>query len=131
MIKHIDISAAQKDYKIDAELSKYIQKKIGKLDRHLKRVNRAEARADVKLKESTGKGGKKCTAEVILHFPGTKLTASESTMNMYAAIDIVETKLQNQLKRHKEKANPALDKHKKGRARKAFGKFFPGANRVR
>jgi len=124
MIKHIDITAAQKDYVIDAELAKYIQKKIGKLDKHMKRKNRSEARADVKLKESTGKGGKKCTAEVILHFPGTKLTASESTMNMYAAIDIVETKMQNQLKRHKEKTNPAQDKHKRGRARKAFGKIF-------
>lgn len=124
MIKHIDISAAQKDYVIDAELTKYIQKKIGKLDKHMKRQNRTIARADVKLKESTGKGGKKCTAEVILHIPGVKLTAGESTMNMYAAIDIVETKLQNQLKRHKEKKNPAKDKHKNSRARQAIGKIF-------
>jgi putative sigma-54 modulation protein len=124
MIKHIDISAAQKDYKIDPELAKYIQKKIGKLDKHMKRHNRTLARADVKLKESTGKGGKKCTAEVILHIPGMKLTASESTVNMYAAVDIVETKLQNQLKKAKEKKNPAQDKHKKGRAREAFGKIF-------
>ena len=124
MIKHIDISAAQKDYKIDPDLAKYINKKIGKLDKHLKKSQRSEARADVKLKESTGKGGKKCTCEVILHVPGTKLTASESTMNMYAAVDIVETKMQNQLKRHKEKANPAQDKHKKGRARHALGKLF-------
>lgn len=124
MIKHIDISASQKDYEIDDELAKYIQKKIGKLDKHLKRKNRAEARADVKLKESTGKGGKKCTAEVILHIPGTKLTASESTMNMYAAVDIVEAKLQNQLKRYSEKNNPAKDKHKNTKARQALGKIF-------
>lgn len=124
MIKHIDITAAQKDYKIDPELAKYIQKKIGKLDKHMKRQNRAVARADVKLKENTSKGGKKCTAEVILHIPGEKLVATESTMNMYAAVDIVETKLQNQLKRYKEKNNPAKDKHKNSRARSAFGKIF-------
>jgi putative sigma-54 modulation protein len=124
MIKHIDITAAQKDYEIDPELAKYIQKKIGKLDKHMKRENRAISRAEVKLKESNGKGGKKCTAEVIVHIPGTKLTASESTMNMYAAIDIVETKIQNQLKRHKEKKNPAKDKHKNSRARRALGKIF-------
>ena len=52
MIEHIDISAAQKDYKIDPDLSKYINKKIGKLDRHLKKSQRSEARADVKLKEN-------------------------------------------------------------------------------
>jgi putative sigma-54 modulation protein len=124
MIKHIDIAAAQKDYTIDADLAKYIQKKVGKLDRHMKRKNRPEARADVKLKESTGKGGKKCTCEVILHLPGAKLTASESTMNMYAAVDIVEAKLQNQLKRHKEKHDLARDKHKKSRTRQALGKMF-------
>lgn len=124
MIKHIDIAAAQKDYKIDEDLAKYVEKKIGKLDRHIKRDHRAEARADVKLKESTGKDGKKCTAEVILHIPGTKLTASESTMNMYAAVDIVENKLQNQLKREKEKKDLAKDKHLNSKARRAIGKIF-------
>lgn len=124
MIKHIDIVAAQKSYTIDPELAKYIQKKIGKLDRHMKRKNREVARADVKLKENTGKGGKKCTAEVILHTPGVKLTATESTINMYAAIDIVEQKLQNQLKKHKEKHSVAKEKHKKSRSRVALGKIF-------
>ncbi|MFT4532250.1 MAG: putative sigma-54 modulation protein [Candidatus Saccharimonadales bacterium] len=124
MINHIDIAASQKSYKIDAELAKYIQKKIGRLDRHMKRSNRDAARADVKLKESTGKGGKKCTCEVILHVPDKKLTASESTVNMYAAVDIVEAKLQNQLKRHKEKHSISHDKHKNSRARRVLGKFF-------
>ena len=106
MIEHIDI-AGQNGYKVDAKLKKYIEKKIGKLDRHMRRDNRAASRADVKLKESTsGKGGKKCTCEVILHVPDKKLTASESTINMFAAVDIVEVKLQRQLKRHKEKQTP-------------------------
>ena len=124
MIKHIDITASQKSYKIDADLEKYIEKKIGRLDRHMKRRNRDVARADVKLRESTGKGGKKCTAEVILHIPGTKLTATESTVNMYAAVDIVEAKLQNQLKKYKEKSNPDNNRRKNSRAKRAFSKIF-------
>ena len=124
MIKHIDIAASQKTYEIDEDLAKYIQKKIGKLDRHMKRRNRDSARADVKLRESTGKGGKKCTAEVILHIPGTKLTATESTINMYAAVDIVETKLQNQLKRYKEKSNTDNNRRKNSRAKRTFKKIF-------
>lgn len=103
MIKHIDITAAQKDYAIEETLSKYIHKKIGKLDRHLKRRDREAVRADVKLSESISKkSGKKCTCEVILHIPGARLTATESTINMFAAVDIVETKLQNQLNKHKQ-----------------------------
>lgn len=124
MISKIDIAAPQKDYTVDAELEKYIQKKIGRLDKHMKRKNRGVARADVKLKESTGKGGKKCTAEVILHLPGAKLTATESTVNMFAAIDIVEAKLQNQLKKHKEKSNDNNDKRRNSRARRALDRFF-------
>lgn len=124
MIKHINIAAAQKDFKVEPDLAKYIQKKIGRLDRHMKRSNRDSARADVKLKESTGKGGKKCTCEVILHIPGFKLTASESTMNMFAAVDIVENKLQNQLKRHKEKHSKSKDKHKNSRARRVLGRII-------
>ncbi len=124
MINHIDITANKKDYKIDDKLTKYIQKKIGKLDRHMKRRNRSAVRADVRLKESSGKGGKKCTFEVILHIPGFRITASESTINMYAAVDIVEVKLQNQLKKHKEKHSPSMNKHQKSRARRAIGKIF-------
>jgi len=125
MIKHIDISAQQKDYDVTEDLQKYIQKKIGKLDKHMKRKNREEARADVKLKESSkGKNGKKCSAEVNLYTPDFKLNASESTVNMYAAIDIVEAKLQNQLKKEKEKHNPKKSKHVRKNARKAIGKIF-------
>ena len=126
MISHVNITASQKTYDIDPDLAKYIQKKIGKLDRHMKRANRAEARADVKLRESTGKGGKRCSCEAILHIPGAgaKLTASESSVNMYASVDIVEKKLQNQLKKMKEKHSTADDKHKNQRARRGLGKIF-------
>lgn len=123
MIKHIDISAAQKSFEIDADLQKYIQKKIGKLDKHMNKKNREGARADVKLRENKGAGDKKYTCEVILHRPGGNLTAIESTMNMYAAVDIVEQKLQNQLKKSKEKQSANKNKQK-GRARRKITELF-------
>ena len=124
MIGKINIAAPQKTYEVSDDLEKYIVKKIGRLDRHMKRANREGARADVKVKESTGKGGKRCTVEVILTTPDFKLTATESTVNMHAAVDIVEAKLQKQLKRHKEKHSISNDKHKNNRARSAFGRLF-------
>lgn len=124
MIENIAIAGIKAD--VTKELEKYIQKKVGKLDRHLKRAQRSEVRADVKLSESTStKSGKKCTCEVILHVPGARLTAVESTVNMFAAIDIVEAKLQNQLKKHKEKHSRSNDKHQNSRARRLFGKLNP------
>lgn len=124
MIQHIDIAASQKSFTIDSDLEKYIKRKIGKLDRHMKRRNRDAARADVKLKENKTKDDKKYTCEVILHIPGTRLTAIESTMNMFAAVDIVEAKLQNQLKKHKEKTNPDNNRRKNSRAKRRFSKLF-------
>ena len=122
MIENIAISGIKAD--VTKDLEKYIQKKIGKLDRRLKRDQRSEVRADVKLSEAmTSKTGKKCTCEVILHVPGARLTAVESTVNMFAAVDIVENKLQNQLKKHKEKHSQSNDKHKNSRARRLVGKL--------
>jgi putative sigma-54 modulation protein len=109
---------------VSDDLKNYIEKKIGKLDKYMKRANREGARAEVKVKESTGKGGKKCTVEVILYTPDYKLTAVESTINMHAAVDIVEAKLQKQIRRHKEKNSVANDKRKNNGARRAFGKLF-------
>lgn len=124
MITNITIAAPQKTYEVSEDLEKYINKKIGKLDRHMKRKNREGARAEVKVKESTGKGGKRCSVEVILYTADYKLAAIESTVNMHAAVDIVESKLQKQMKRHKEKHSLGKDKHKNNRARNAFGRLF-------
>lgn len=124
MIKNIAIAGIQAD--VSKDLEKYINKKVGKLDRHLKKSVRESARADVKLRESVSKKtGKKCTCEVILHIPGARLTATESTVNMFAAVDIVEAKLQNQLKKHKEKHSHSSDKHMNSRARRVLGKIKP------
>lgn len=122
MIKHIAVAGIQTE--VSKDLEKYINKKIGKLDRHLKKPMRESVRADVKLKESvSNKNGKKCTCEVILHVDGARLTATESTLNMFAAVDIVEAKLQNQLKKHKEKHSQSDDSRKNGRARQLLGKL--------
>lgn len=124
MIGHINISAVQNDYEPDPALIKYIQKKVGKLDRHINKQDRANTRAEVKLKETKAKGPKKCTCEVFLHIPGNRLSASASTINMHAAVDIVEDKLQRQIKRSKEKSSLSSDKRKNSGARRAFGKFL-------
>lgn len=122
MIKNIAIAGIQID--VSKDLEKYITKKIGKLDKHLRKNMRDAIRADVKLRETVSKkAGKKCTCEVILHVPGARLTATESTVNMFAAVDIVEAKLQNQLKKHKEKHSQSEDSRQNSKARELLGKI--------
>lgn len=88
---------------VDEDLQKYVQKKIGRMDRYMPTHARKSAHAEVKLKEAKIKAKKECTCEVILHLPHEVIATKETTMNMYAAVDIVETKLKNQLKKYKEK----------------------------
>jgi ribosome hibernation promoting factor len=94
---------------VDEDLEKYARRKIGQLDHYTSRKVRNSLHAEVRLKESKAKDQKHCTCEVTLYLPHEVLNVTESTINMYAAIDIVETKLKIQLKKYKDKhANPKL-----------------------
>lgn len=101
MIQNIEIKGQRVE--VGAELQKYAVRKIGRLDRFFPRHARESTRAEVLFKEETkGKTKKNYTCEVILHLPGEIMTTHETTMNMFAAVDIVEAKLKNQLKKYKE-----------------------------
>lgn len=100
MIQKVEITGVH--FKVDLKLHNYVTKKISKLDRYMPKHARESAHAEIFLKEATVKTKKDCTCEVVLHLPKTTMTTKETTMNMYAAIDIVEAKLKNQLKKYKE-----------------------------
>jgi putative sigma-54 modulation protein len=107
MIKKLEIRGVH--MQIDPRLYTYASKKIGRLDRYISKHARTSAHAEVILKEEVLKTKKNCICEVIIHLPGDTITTKESTMNMFAAIDIVEAKLKNQLKKYKElHGNPRL-----------------------
>lgn len=89
--------------KVDDDLKKYINKKIGSMDRYMNAKVRESAMGEVFIKEKKIKTKKECTCEVVLKLPKETITTKETTMNVYAAVDIVETKLKNQLKKYKDK----------------------------
>lgn len=104
---------------LGGDIKKYVRKKIGKLDRYLPRKVSDAAHAEVFLKEAMRKTRKECTAEVVLHLPKDTITVKETTINMFAAVDIVEAKLKNQLKKYKEThGNPRQIRHLLGRLRR-------------
>lgn len=101
MISKMEISGVHTE--VDADLQKYVTKKLGRMDKYLPRRARPSAHIEVQLKESKAKDKNQCTCEVILHLPQDTIMIKETTLNMYAAVDIVETKLKNQIKRYKDK----------------------------
>ena len=99
MIAHIDISGLK--YEVDDTTRRYVLSKISSLDRYLPRHARKSLTAEVKLKEVNRSNGNKYECEVVMHVPEHDLIAKDSTVNMLAAVDIVEEKLKNQLKKYK------------------------------
>jgi ribosomal subunit interface protein len=101
---------------IDENLRKYVTKKIGGLDKYLSRHDRQSVHAEVFLKEGKAKDKNRFTCEVKVKLPKDTLIISESTLNMFAAVDIVESKLKQQLKKHKDKSqNGKMHRHLFGR----------------
>lgn len=100
MIASIDITGIK--YDVTKKTEKYVLEKIGKLDRYVPPAARRSMVADIKLKEINEDHGNKYEAEVIMHVPNKVITAKDSTMNMMAAVDIVEAKLIAQLRKYKD-----------------------------
>lgn len=99
MIKNIDIAGIH--YEVKDDLKKYVQQKIGRLDRFVPRHARKSLKVEVKLTErKTAADKNEC--EVIFTLPEQTLAAKEATINMFAAVDIVETKMKNQLVKYKQ-----------------------------
>lgn len=95
---HIDITGVR--YQIDEVTKKYVTKKVERLTRFLPRHARKSAKAEVVLKEVNRANGNKYECDVVITVPGKKIAAKDTTMNMLAAVDIVEAKLSTQLKKY-------------------------------
>ncbi|MGV9002263.1 MAG: ribosome hibernation-promoting factor, HPF/YfiA family [Candidatus Saccharimonadaceae bacterium] len=100
MITSIDITGIK--YNVNDKTLKYVMEKVGKLDRYVPSHARKSIVADVKLRQANLDHGNKYEAEVILHLPDSVITAKDTTLNMMAAIDIVEAKLIAQLHKYKD-----------------------------
>ena len=98
MIKDITITGVK--YELNATTKKYVERKIGSLGKYLPRHARKSASADVKIKQIDNPGGNKYEAEAIINVPDKKIVAKDSTMNVLAAVDIVEARLNGQVRKY-------------------------------
>lgn len=103
MIQKLEISGVHA--KVEDDLRKYVKRKIGRLDLYMSAHARKSAHAEVKLIESKAKNKQERTCEVVLHLPHDTIMVKETTINMFAAVDVVEAKLKNRLKKYKETHN--------------------------
>jgi putative sigma-54 modulation protein len=101
MIKKFEVVGIHMD--VGDDLKKYTRRKIGGLEKYIPRHALKSVHVEVKLKEEKVKALNERTCEVIIHLPQDIITVSETTVNIFAAVDIAEEKLKHQLKRYKDK----------------------------
>ncbi|HZJ34929.1 MAG TPA: ribosome-associated translation inhibitor RaiA [Candidatus Angelobacter sp.] len=100
MIKSIQVAGIS--YEVDDKTRKYVIKRVGGLDRYLPEHARKSVSAEVKLEQVDHDHGNKYEVEIILDVPGKIISAKDSSSNILATIDIVEAKLQSQLRTYKQ-----------------------------
>lgn len=110
MISDIEITGLK--YDVNDATRRYVVRKLGRLDRFLPRHARKSVSIDVKLRQVNRDHGNKYEAEVIMTVPDKQLAAIDSTMNMMAAIDIVEAKLVAQLRKYKQTSHGHLGRRR-------------------
>lgn len=111
MITNIEITGVN-SYTPDDNTKKYVKKKIGSLDRLAPRHARKTMSAKVNLAQVNRDKGNKYEVEVLITVPDKTLTAKDSTVNILAAVDIVEAKLASQILKYKETRVPHVGRRK-------------------
>jgi putative sigma-54 modulation protein len=97
---------------VSDEIKKYVEKKINVLSRHIPKRARSAAHFVVNLEETKSTKLDRFSCEIILRLPKEEIIAKESTVNIFAAVDIVEEKIKNRL--HKYKAKYEVRSDRKG-----------------
>lgn len=107
MINKIELSGH--NYKVSESFQKYVNKRIGKLDKFLPRGNKKDVLVKVNVTEVDRTHGNKYEVSAAMEVPGGKvITARDECSNVFAGIDIIEAKLKGQIRRYKLESTPHL-----------------------
>ncbi len=103
----IKIQLSGRKYEIDNDLKKYVNKKLGSLDKYLPRKHKAIGMTVEIFRDASGREDNRYKVTVVLSVPGPDIIAETATINPHSAIDIVEQKLRLQIKKYKDKNAPS------------------------
>lgn len=102
----ISLHISGNNFDLSDKVKTYVNDKIGSLDKYLPR-NARQSQGKVTLSlDPSGREDNQFVCEAIIEAPGAILQSKEATMNIYAAIDIVEAKLKAQVHKYKDKHSP-------------------------
>jgi ribosomal subunit interface protein len=100
MLRRLDIIGVH--YALSDRLRADITKQLGRLDRYIPKHARESAHMEVRLREAKHEGRVLPECEVSLKLPRETIVLKEFGATIYAAVDIAEDKLKQQIKRYKD-----------------------------
>ena len=109
MIEKIEITG--NGYKVEDGFRKYVEKRVGKLDRYLPRGYKKDVVVKIIVTEIGKTKGDKYEISVAMEIPGGKVIAArDECSNIFAGVDLVETKIRGQIRRYKLEVQPHRQK---------------------
>lgn len=99
-------TVAARKLEVDRELTNYIERKIAKLDRYFPRSHRPVGVRVELHRDEAAAPDKRYVASAHIEVQGPDLHAETATMNPHSAVDILEAKLKDQIRKYKEKHAP-------------------------
>lgn len=105
MIDKIEVSG--NGFKVEESFRKYVEKRLGKLDRYLPRGSKKDVVAKVVVTEIGKAKAEKYEISAAMEIPGGKVIAArDECSNVFAGVDLVEAKLAGQIRRYKLEVQP-------------------------
>jgi len=89
-----------KNVEVSEPLHAYVEKKLGKLDRHLDKITSLTVELSTEPKKASNE---RQVVQVTMQVNGQILRAEEASSDMYAAVDAVADKLERSIERYKSK----------------------------
>ena len=103
----MQVNLSGRHVEITPPLRSYVEKKLGRIVRHCDSVIDAHCTLTVEKQRQE--------AEATIHLAGATFHAASVHDDMYAAIDLLADKLDEQVRRHKEKRrDPQAARHRHG-----------------
>ena len=110
MIDKIEVQGS--GYKVDEMFTKYVNKRLAKLDRYLPRGMKKDAVIKLMVtKIGTKNKGDKFEISATMNITGGKeMIAKDECTNVLAGVDLIEAKLTGQIRRYKLEVQPHRQK---------------------
>ncbi|MFO0955683.1 MAG: ribosome-associated translation inhibitor RaiA [Candidatus Saccharibacteria bacterium] len=103
MIKH---TITARKLEVDQELKEYIERKLGRLDKYFPRTHQPESMRVELHRDEAAEPDKRYHVTAQISVSGPDLQAETATINPHSAVDIIEAKLKDKIRKYKAKHSP-------------------------